>query len=113
MEELKKIIRAKLIEVINRTQPIITYSNLKKECKINIILPNLVKILDEINEEEKEINRPLMSIVVVKEKDKAPGSVFFKKAIDKGWFTKKKYTSYVDFYTRQIIALQECWIGSK
>ena len=114
LSEQKNIIRAKLIEVVKSPAAKIYYfdllEDLRTEYDLDIDLDTLIPILDEINVEERANHRPLLSAVVIREDDKAPGEGFFNKAIDNGWCSKYRYINFSDFFERQISALKECWI---
>ena len=79
-EELKKVARAKRL---------ITYSDIGKKVGLKANDLELWQMLDQINRQEHEQGRPMLSAVVVQKEGEtygAPGDGFFKLARDLGVF---------------------------
>ena len=89
-EELKKVARAKKL---------ITYSDIGKKVGLRANDLELWQMLDQINRQEHEQGRPMLSAVVVQKEGEtygAPGDGFFKLARDLGVFRgDNKYIFWV------------------
>ena len=106
-------IRDKLIESAIQKNTI-SYSDVGEVVGLDMANPGdrtkLGNILDEINREEHENGRPLLSVLVVQKESGHPGKGFFELARELS--KQKPYEENNTFYANELKRVFDCWAPS-
>ena len=111
---MKKQIREMLIKVAGHNNTI-SYSEVGKVVGLDMANPGerskLANTLDEINREEHERGRPLLSAVVVQKDTAHPGTGFFDLARELGK-QKPHEEDDVTFYAKELKSVFDWWAAA-
>jgi len=110
---MKEQIREMLIQVARQNNTI-SYSEVGEAVELDMANPGerskLANTLDQINREEHELGRPLLSAVVVQKESGHPGTGFFELARELG--KQKPDEDNQIFFTNELKRIFDVWMAA-